>query len=229
VVPLVVLGPSPAFLGPVTLVENAGKIIGITSVELLRPQQGMPLAIVSLDGNHQVPVKSWTAGRYTGLGLVEIEGPIPPEMEIATLGLGAVTASTDTRGAPSALVAIASHGAGFERSVIPVYIDTDDGGGMADSVTRLVSPMEPAHGQVSGDGAPLFAWFPPEPALGRPSEVLVVAVATRYRAGIVKPRETPVIGELSSLDDLGRALYSHPEPDERPELAPVTGEVVDPS
>lgn len=228
-VPLVVLGATPAYVGPVTLVENAGKIVGITSVELLRPNQGLPLAIVSLDGTHQVPVKSWSAGRYTGLGLVEIEGPIPPEMEITTLGLGAVTASTDTRGAPSALVVVASHGAGFERSLVPVYIDTDDGGGMVDSVTRLVSPMDAAHAQMSGDGAPLFAWFPPEPALGRPSELLVVAVATRYRAGIVKPRETPVLGELSALDDLGRALYSHTEPDERPELAPVTGEVVEPS
>jgi len=229
VVPLVVLGASPAFVGPVTLVENAGKIVGITSVELLRPQQGMPLAIVSLDGRHQLPVKSWSAGRYTGLGLVEIEGPIPPAMEIATLGLGAVTASTDTRGVPAALIVVAPHGAGFERSVVPVYIDTDDGGGMADTVTRLVSPMDAAHAQVAGDGAPLFAWFPPEPKLGRPSEVLVVAIATRYRAGIVKPRETPVLAELSALDDLGRALYSHPTPDERPELAPVTGEVVEPS
>jgi hypothetical protein len=227
VAPLVVLGASPAFVGPLTFVENDGKVVGITRIELLRPLQGESLAVVSLDGTRQIPVKSWMAGRYTGLGLVELAGALPPELSITPLGLDAVSASTDVRGAPAAMVAIAPRGAGFEQIVVPVHVDADDGGGMSDRVTRLVSPIDAVHASVAGDGAPVFAWCPPEPALGRASQVLVVAITTRYRAAVVKPRETPVLGELAALDDLGRALISHTDPAERPELAPVTGEVVE--
>ena len=42
------------------------------------------------------------------------------------------------------------------------------------------------------EGASLFAWFPPNPALGRASEVLVLGLAQTYR-GFAKPRERAVM------------------------------------
>jgi hypothetical protein len=47
-----------------------------------------------------------------------------------------------------------------------------------------------------------------------------------YRAGTFQPRATPAIAEMIGLDDLGRALIqATPQPEERPELQQVTGEI----
>jgi hypothetical protein len=99
---------------------------------------------------------------------------------------------------------------------------------MSDTLTRIASPIEPAHVGLAIEGAPVFAWFPPNPALGRPGEVLAVAIAYPYRAQTAKPRELPVLAELVGLDDLGRALISTEDHDTRPELEQVvSGEIVD--
>jgi len=77
------------------------------------------------------------------------------------------------------------------------------------------------------DGAGLFAWFPPNPALGRAGEVLALGLAQAYR-GFAKPRQHPVIAEIVGLDDLGRALLvAHKSEEREPELRQVAGEIVD--
>jgi len=106
-----------------------------------------------------------------------------------------------------------------------VHVDNDDGGGMSDTITRIASPLDPSHVSLDVEGAPVFAWFPPNPALGRKGEVLAVAVAYPYRAQTAKPRSHPVIAELVALDDLGRALISTQEHDSREELTQVAGEI----
>jgi hypothetical protein len=118
-------------------------------------------------------------------------------------------------------------GDAFERMLIAVHVDNDDGGGMSDTIVRLASPLEQAHVDLEVEGCPLFAWFPPNPALGRKGEVLAVAIAYPYRARTAKPRDLPVLAELVGLDDLGRALISPQEHDAGPELTQVAGEIVE--
>jgi hypothetical protein len=102
---------------------------------------------------------------------------------------------------------------------------------MTDVLTRLASPLDDAHVGMAVDGASLFAWFAPNPALGRAGEVLVLGLAQAYR-GFAKPRERPVIAEIVGLDDLGRALIAAQRTeravgDERAsELRQVAGEIV---
>ncbi len=135
-------------------------------------------------------------------------------------------ASIDTRGSRAALIGIARDGKGFVRTWVPVHIDTDDGSGMSDVAVRLASPADDSHAGIAVEGASLFAWFPPNPALGRASEVLVLGLGQTYR-GFAKPRERAVIAELVGLDDLGRALIAAQRTVERePELRQVAGEIV---
>ncbi len=226
--PLVaVVGETQQLIGAITLVEHAGKTIGVTSAELLRPHTGKPLRVlVELDGSQYVDVANIGMGRYAGVGMLELARPVPAEVDVKPLTLDRVCATSDTRGAPAGIVSIIPIGGGYERLLIPVHVDNDDGGGMSDSITRLVSPIETAHVDLEVEGAPLFAWFPPIPALGRKGEVLAVAIAYPYRARTAKPRDLPPLAELVALDDLGRALISGQEHDERPELQKVvTGEI----
>lgn len=217
----------PQLVGAVMLVANGDRVVGVTSSELVRPLDGMPLAIVTkLDGSASIPVSSWSMGRYTGVGLVEIDTAMPSDHDVVPLPIGAVRATPETRGAPAGIAAIVAAERGYRRALVPVHVDADDGGGMSDTITHVASPIDPAHATLAVEGAPLFVWFPADPALGRPSEVLAVATLQPYRAATAKPRETPVIGELVGLEDLGRALISAPKPDERPELPEVAGEIV---
>lgn len=224
VAPLLVNGE---LVGPVTLVQNGNKVIGATDAELLRPHVGAKLSVATmLDGSALAEVGNWGLSRHASLGLVELVTPIATGLDVKPLDLGAVCASIDTRGSRAALVGIARDGARFTRTWVPVHIDTDDGAGMSDVAIRLASPLEDAHVGITVDGASLFAWFPPNPALGRASEVLVLGIAQAYR-GFAKPRDRPVIAELVGLDDLGRALIAAQRTIERePELRQVAGEIV---
>jgi hypothetical protein len=222
VAPLLVEGE---LVGAVMFVQNGNKTIGATDPELLRPYVGAQLTVATmLDGSAVVPVGKWGLSRNSGLVLVELVAPIEPGLDLRPLDLGAVCATLDTRGAPAALVGIVRDGTGFARSWVPVHIDKDEAG-MGDVAMRLASPLEDGHVGVKADGAALFAWFPPNPALGRASEVLVMGLGHAYR-GFSKPRERPVIAEIVGLDDLGRALIAAQKTEERePELHQVAGEI----
>lgn len=215
-------------VGPVTLVRNGSKTIGATDAELLRPYVGAQLTVATmLDGSAAVAVGNWGLSRNAGLGLIELVSPIETGLDVRPLDLGAVCATVDTRGSPAALVGILREGSGFARSWVPVLVDKDDGAGMSDAVLRLASPLEELHIGMAVDGASLFAWFPPNPALGRASEVLVLGIAQPYQ-GFAKPRVFPVLAEIVGLDDLGRALIAAQKTEERePDLVQVAGEIED--
>lgn len=228
VAPLVAVGESPQLVAAVTLVTHGGKTVAVTSGEMLRAVHGQPLAIaIDPDGARTVGVASVGLGRYVGLALLELDGPIPDDAEVQPLTIDHVSATANTRGAPAAICTIARDGAGYARTLIPVHVDDDDGGGMSDTVTRLASPVEAAHAALDVEGAPVFAWFPPDPVLGRTSEVLLVALAYPYRAQIAKPRELAPIAELVDLEDLGRALISRAAPpvEQEPDLPQIAGEI----
>lgn len=230
VAPLVALGDElPRFVAPITLVANGSRIIGVTSAELVRTLPDVPLAVATcLDGTGTVEVSTWNLGRYSGVALVELAGPLPAGCDVVPLPIGSVHASVNIHGAPAAIVTVDPVGARFERSLIPVYVDADDAGGMSDSIVYLASPQHPAHAEAPIEGACLFAWLPPDHALGRPrGEVVAFSIGYPYRMGIAKPRTTPVIAELTSLEDLGRALISMAGAEKEPELPAVTGEIVD--
>ena len=225
--PLVaIVGTHQQLVGAVTLVQHAGKTLAVTSAELLRPHHGAQLRVLTeLDGSKHVDIAGIGLGRYAGLGLLELAGPVG-DGDVRPLSIDHVCATNDTRGAPAGLVSIIQVGDAYERMLIAVHVDIDDGGGMSDTVVRIASPVEPAHAGLAVEGFPLFSWFPPNPALGRAGEVLVVAIAYPYR-GHAKPRELPVIAELVALDDLGRALISTQDHDAGPELKQVAGEIAD--
>jgi hypothetical protein len=228
VAPLVVTA-TKELVAPVMLVTNGQKTIAVTSAELLRSWEAQQLSIATkLDCSELVPIATWGMGRYSGVGLVELASPLAAGPEVAPVQIATICATVDTRGAPAALVTITQTGTRCERTLVPVYVDTvDSGGGMSDDViTRLASPIDPAHETAVVDGAILFAWFPPDPVLGRKSEVLAVAMAYPYRVRTFQPRATPAIAELCGLDDLGRALIST-KPAPRPDLPELTGEIVD--
>jgi hypothetical protein len=221
--PLLVLADAPKLVGSITLVSNGARVIGVTSAEILRRHQGQRLGVASrLDGSAIVEITTWGIGRYAGLALVELPASLPAG-GVAPLAITSVHASVDVHHAPSAVVKIVAGERGYVRSLIPVHADRYDGGGM-DRAAFLASPIEPGDGEV--EGAPVFAWLPPEPALGRRGEVVLFAIAYPYR-GHAAPRDLPVIGELLGLDDLGRALIGASEPDDRPELETVAGEIDD--
>ncbi len=229
VAPLIALGETPRLIGPITIVANGARVIGVTSVELLRTA-GADLAVVTrLDGSATVGVRNWNVGRYAGVGLVELDGPIPIGHDVAALAIASVHASVNVHGASAALVTIEQVGSGYERSLIPVYVDADDAGGMSDSLSIIASPFHPAHIAAEIEGAAGFAWLPPEPALGRRGETVAFGMAIPYRAGIAKPRATPVIAELFGLEDLGRALIKEAPgaPGTERELGSVAGEIGD--
>lgn len=225
VAPLLVAGE---LIGPVTFIKNGKRTIGATDANLLRAHVGAQLTVATmLDGSANAAVGNWGLSRHAGLCLIELAQPLDPSADLKPLDLGAVGAGVDTRGAPAVLVGIARNGKSFERTWVPVQIDNDDGGGMADVITRLASPREDTHVGLTVDGASLFAWFPPTPALGRAGEVLVLGLARAYR-GFAKPRDRPVLAEIVGLDDLGRALISSMPTEEReqePGLSQVAGEI----
>ena len=225
VAPLVVTA-TRELIAPVLLVTNGHKTMAMTSAELLRPWEASQMSILTkLDGSASVPVASWGMGRYSGVGLIELAGTLTPSSDVTPLPIAGVCASANTRGAPSGIATIMVANGKIVRELIPVYVDTVDTGGMSDDLGRLASPIDPNHAGAPIDGGILFSWFPPDPVLGRKSEVLAVAMTYPYRAGTFQPRKTPAIGELIGLDDLGRALiYVAPVP-ERPELQQVTGEI----
>ena len=218
----------PRFVAPITLIANGARVIGVTSAETLRTQPDARLAVATkLDGSATVDVVNWNVGRYSGIALVELD-PLPDGSEVVPLSIGAVHASVNIHGAPASIITLVFAGGRYQRSQIPVYVDADDAGGMSDNLVYLASPQQATHIQVPIEGASLFAWLPPDPALGRyQGEVVAFALGYPYRLGIAKPRETPVIAELASLEDLGRALITKPAGEKEPVLAAVTGEIVD--
>jgi hypothetical protein len=232
VAPLVVLGgATPKLVGPCTLVTNGAQTIAFSSSELLRTAD-VPLAICTkLDGSQTVAVTAWAMGRHGGIGIIEL-APFTPTADVVPLQIAAISATVDTRSAPSGLVIFKHSGRGFARAVVSVYVDAIDGGGMSDDViTRLASPIEAADADLACDGATLFTWMPADPVLGRPSEVVAVALGCTYRAHTFKPRAFPAVAELSGLEDLGYALpwSPAPEPEASNELGQVAGEIRDAS
>jgi hypothetical protein len=225
VAPLLVDG---ALVGPVTLVRNGARTIGATDIELVRPHVGAQLSVATmLDGSATVPVGHWGLSRKSELALIELAHPIDSGLDVRPLELGAVSGNVDPQGAPAALVGIVRDGARFARSFVPVAIDRDDTGEAERAMLQLASPLEAGHVGMKLDGAGLFAWFPPNPALGRAGEVLALGLAQAYR-GFAKPRQHPVIAEIVGLDDLGRALLvAHKSEEREPELRQVAGEIVD--
>jgi hypothetical protein len=224
VAPLLVGGE---LVGPVTLVRNGDKTIGVTDAELLRPYVGAALTVATmLDGSATAAVGHWGLSRKTELGLIELADPLDAGLDVRPIELGAVCGSLDTRGAPAALVGIVREGPQFVRTHVPVVLDKDEGGDAADAVLHLASPIDEDHVGMRVEGSTLWAWFPPNPALGRSGEVLVLGLAEAYR-GFSKPRRHPVIAEVVGLDDLGRALLvAHKAEEREPELRQVAGEIV---
>ncbi len=230
--PLVVPGDPLQLVGACTLVTNGALTIGFASAELLRRAPEKLAIATSLDGSKPIEVARWTQGRNSGIGIVELAAPFPKTEhgDVVPLSIGAVCATVDTRGAPAALVGIASDGGKLVRKFVPVYVDAVDGGGMSDEViTRLATPIETRDVDATAEGCALFAWLPPDPVLGRGSEVVAVALALAYRTRTFKPRELPAIAELIGLDDLGGALPfdPQPKPEASNELAQVAGEIRD--
>jgi hypothetical protein len=215
-------------VAPVLLVTNGTKTIGMTSAELLRPWDPKLLSVLlSFDGSIAVPVANWGMGRYSGVGMIDLSGPVPATADVRPLPIANVCASQDTRGAPSAISAIMVANGRIVRELIPVYVDVEDAGGMSDDPIRLATPIDPNHAGAPIEGGVLFTWFPPDPVLGRKSEVLAVAMTYPYRTGTYQPRGTPAIAEMVGLDDLGRALIQATPAPERPELQQVTGEIAE--
>lgn len=209
IAPLIVVGPTLQLVGPCTLVTNGTQTIAFSSAELLR-KAGEPLAIaLTLDCSKTIPVASWSMGRVPHMGVIELGAPFPKDstLDVEPLPIGSLCATVDTRGAPSALVTVQRAKTGVARRLVPVHVDNIDGGGMSDDIlTRLASPHQEIDVDLDVDGAALLSWMPADPVLGRPSEVLIVALASPYRQRTFKPRELPAVAELYGLDDMGRAL-----------------------
>jgi hypothetical protein len=226
VAPLVIAS-TRQLVGACTLVSNGTTTIGFTSSELLRVVANQPLAIATkLDGSQLIPLATWGPGTYTGLGLCAFATPfvVDPRLDVMPIAIGSVCASVDNRGAPTVLVSILPASNGFARVPVPVWVDTI--GDASDVVARLLTTHESGDASVAVEGAPVFARFPPNAALGRPAETLALALAYAYRAGTYAPRGRPAIGEIVGLDDLGRALpYTAPE--HEPSLPNVAGEIRD--
>lgn len=202
------------FIAPVVLVHHAGRTIGATEPELLRPHVGAALRVgIRLDGSASVPVTHWGLSRHGVLALVELSVPVPRGLDVRPLEVGGVGATLDPGGAPAALIGLEPIGDGFARTWVPVDLDREVGPG--GEVAYLASPVDDAHIGKIVDGSTLFAWYPPSPALGRPSEVAALAVARAYR-GFAKPRAHPVVAELVGLEDLGRALIKPAAAEARP-------------
>jgi hypothetical protein len=69
--------------------------------------------------------------------------------------------------------------------------------------------------------------MPPDPVLGRPGEVVVVALGIAYRVNLFKPRTHAPLVELVGLDDLGRVLpWAEHTPPPSEALVQIAGEIV---
>jgi len=230
VAPLVVLREPVELVGPCTIVTNGARTVVVSSAELLR-KAPEPLAVaLTLDGKKTLRIAQWSMGKIAGVGIAELAEPFPKTgTDLVPLDLSSVSATVDTRGAPSALVWIAKEGSLFVRRAAPVHVDAIDGGGMSDEVlTRLASPDEASDGEAPIEGAPLFSWMPADPVLGRKSEVVLVAIGLPYRQQTFKPRANPAIAELVGVEDLGRALpWEGAVPEGSNELDQVAGEIRD--
>jgi hypothetical protein len=239
VAPLVSLaGKQPQLIGPCMLVSNGDRAIACSSAELLR-RAPEPLAIYTrLDGSSQIPVTTWQLGLRTGIGIIDIPPGTAFSTDVHPRYLESILATLDTRGAPAAFV---TFDANFARRVISVHVDNADPTGeepiwLATAMERSGSagPRSDPEGErelsidetASLDGAPLLAWMPPDPVLGRPSEVVAVALGMTYRNGALKPRGKAPLAELVGLDDLARALpWAEQTPPPRTELEEVAGEI----
>jgi hypothetical protein len=138
--------------------------------------------------------------------------------------MASICATTDNRGAPAAIVSciLAANGRGFQRVATPVFVDSS----AADPHARIASPIDAADERLFVDGAPVFAWMPAEPALGRRSEVVALAIACPIGRAPDRPRSTAPIAELVGLDELARALpFTGAEAE--PQLGLVAGEIPD--
>jgi hypothetical protein len=228
VAPLVYPREQPELVGPCTLVANAGKTVGVASAELLRTARG-PLAIaLTLDGKRILKVVSWTLAGSSGLGILTFEEAFPDggQLDVAPLDVGAVSASVETRGAPAAIVTVEARQAEFSRVVLPVFVDAWTAGGMIDDVVLVASPQDAEHAGKAIDGAVVFAWLPADAVLGRPSEVVAVALALPYRSQLAKPRPIAPIAELVGLSDLGVVLpYEACDAEVSNDLRQVAGEI----
>jgi len=208
--------------GPCMLVTNGSHAIAVASAEVLR-RAGDSLAILTqLDGSTYIAIKAWQLARHAGLGIVDLGEAAAFTSEVQPLHLESVSATLETRGAPAALVAFAQQGKVFERVAIAVDAISDDGGGMSDEITRLAIPHEPPPALLV-DGAPLFAWMPANPVLGRPSEVVAVALGVTPRAN---SSHRAALAELASLEDIGRVLpWAEQTPPPQAALEQVAGEI----
>ena len=222
-------------LGTCTLVTNGTQTIAFSSAELLR-NAGDPLEIaLSRDGARRLPVASWMIGRTAGIGIAEIAVPLPDGelLDVTPLALASVFASLDTRGAPAGLVVVEGSAAGWSRRVVPVHVDAASAGPAStwtedEPIAQLATPVDAADAGAAADGAPLFAWLPADPVLGRPSEVVVVALGLADRTRTFQPRGAPPIAQLIGLDDLGRALpWGAAGAEGSNELAQIAGEIRD--
>ncbi|HEY0255464.1 MAG TPA: hypothetical protein VGC41_28240 [Kofleriaceae bacterium] len=216
VAPLVVLAESgPQLVGSCTLVTNGQQAIAVASSEVLR-RAGEPLAILTrLDGSSHVPVKAWSLARHAAIGIVELGEGVAFTPEVHPIHLGSLSAAVETRGAPAALIAAIPLEQSFARELVPIELVLDDGGGMADEITRVAKPSEQTSALL--DGSPLFAWMPPDPVLGRGSETIAIALGILARGRI----------ELVGLEAVGRALpWAEHTPPPSNELPQVAGEIV---
>ncbi len=218
-------------LGPCTLITNGKKTIAFTSAELLRTA-ATPLAIATkFDGSTTIPVASWMLGRRAGIGIMDL-GDVTIRGDVAALPIAAVCATVDTRGGPAALVGVersaVGRAGGFARRVVPVNVDAVDAGPMSDdALVHLASPIDALDIDAPIEGAGLFAWLPPDPVLGGPSEVVVVALGVAYRTRAFKPRDLPAVAELVGLDDLASVLAIELATESSNELDQVAGEIGD--
>lgn len=229
VAPLVIAGVR-RLVGTCTLVTNGTETLAFTSVELLRTVANDALEIaVKLDGTATIPVASWAAAgdyAYGTLAVCVLAAPLPndPALDVAPLAMASICATTDNRGAPAAIVSclVAADGRGFTRVTTPVFVD----GTHVDPHARIASPVDAADARVFVDGAPVFAWMPAEPALGRKSEVVALAIACPIGRTPDRPRASAPIAELVGLDELARALpFAGAEAE--PQLGQVAGEIPD--
>ena len=224
VAPLVSLaGAQPTLIGPCMIVTNGDRAIAASSAELLRKATEPVVIYTRLDGSSSIPVTTWQVGLRTGIGIIEIPAGTSFSTDVHPLYLESILATLDTRGAP---VAFVTFDAKLERRVIGVHVDNGDPSG--DDPIWLATGTSDETTDV--DGAPLFGWMPPDPVLGRGSEVVAVAIGVTYRNGALTPRGTAPLAELVGLDDLARALpWAEKTPPPRTELEQVTGEIGSPN
>lgn len=227
VAPLVIAGSRRELLGPCTLVTNGARTVVLSSAELLRQARGPVVVVVAMNGSRSLRIGQWTIGRIPGVTIAELAEPFVTA-DVVPLSLASISATVDTRGAPSALVTVAHDGGAFVRRVVPVHVDVIDGAGMSDHLTRLATPDDARDAGAPIAGAPLFSWMPADPVLGRAREVVAVALAVPHRNPIFQPRANPAIAELLGLEDLGRALpWQGSDEEAGNDLAQVAGEIRD--